>query len=53
MEMSEGIERRRHSDIAGLTGAGLQSTQGFPLVAYIPSSLKLRLHRKANRSLQL
>lgn len=46
----EGIERRMHSDIAGRAGDGLQSTQGFPLLAYIPSTLKLRLRREANRT---
>lgn len=50
MGMSVGIERRRHSDIAGRAEAGSQSTQGFLLVANIPRSLKLRLHRKANRT---
>lgn len=49
MGISEGIERRRHSD-AGRAGAGFQSMQGFPLVGYIPSSLKLRVHRTAHRT---
>lgn len=45
MGMSEGIERPRHSDIAGRAGAGWQSTQGFPLVAYIPSSLDVFIEK--------